>query len=419
MHESWYRLRQMLSFLPSMDVMALAPMPKDVVQRTLMACFMVSALIPFLQPYAMSLGWADRPGGRKMHDAPTAMHGGVCILIAMAGTALLFGDEWTTHLMTFYGCATLMLLVGLLDDRFDLNWKVRIGTQALAAVLMALVAGVSVQHVGDVVGVPGLTLGWLALPVSIFIVVGVINALNMSDGSDGLAGGQVLVSLLLFAAFALYAGNVVMVERLLVAAGAVFGFLMWNFRRPGMLRANVFLGDAGSMVLGLLIAWMAIRLSQDAAHPISPVLGPWTIAIPLIDCVSLIFRRWRSGRSPFAADRNHLHHLLQDAGFSPARIAGGLMIVSAVLGLSAAITVKLGIYRPALVWIFVGLIVMHYRLTSDRARAVAFLRSLRGAAARLADANEVPAIGPAFRKAHNPKFRRASRGPKRRRVSSE
>ena len=106
----------------------------------------------------------------------------------MAGTALLSGDVWTTNLLTFYGCATLMLLVGLLDDRFDLNWKVRIGAQALAAVLMVLVAGLSVQHVGDVVGVPGLTLGWLALPVSIFIVVGVINALNMSDGSDGLDG---------------------------------------------------------------------------------------------------------------------------------------------------------------------------------------------------------------------------------------
>lgn len=345
------------------------------------------------------------------------MHGGICILLAMAVSALVYGDLSSASVLTFYGCATLMLVVGLLDDRFDLNWKVRIGAQAVAAVTMALVAGVSVQHVGDIVGISGLTLGWLALPVSIFVVVGIINALNMSDGSDGLAGGQVLVSLLLFACFSWYAGNIVMAERLLAAAGAVFGFLLWNLRRPGMRRADVFLGDAGSMVLGFLIAWSAVRLSQDPSHPVSPVLAPWTIAIPLIDCVSLIFRRWRSGRSPFAADRNHLHHLLQDAGYTPGRIALGLMLVSAVMGLSAAVALKLGIYRPALVLIFLALIVVHYRMTSNRAKAVAFFRSLRGGAVPVAN----PALhaGPVFLPVHIPKVRRASREPARRKASSE
>ena len=248
--------------------------------------------------------------------------------------------------------------------------------QKSAALVMAWVGGVSVQQLSDVVGISDFHLGWwLSLPVTIFVVVGVINALNMADGVDGLAGGQALVSLLLFAAFALYAGNNASAERLVTAAAAVAGFLLWNMRRPGLPRARVFLGDAGSMVLGFLIAWTAVRLSQNPEHPVSPVLGPWTIALPLIDCVSLILRRLRQRRSPFAGDRDHLHHLLLDAGYTPTAIAVVLMLASAVLGLGAAVALKLGVYRPVLVLAFFVLIGVHYRLTADRERAVRFFRS--------------------------------------------
>jgi UDP-GlcNAc:undecaprenyl-phosphate GlcNAc-1-phosphate transferase len=165
-------------------------------------------------------------------------------------------------------------------------------------------------------------------------------------------------------------------ERLLAAAAAVLGFLVWNLRRPGLPQARVFLGDAGSMVLGFVIAWTAVRLSQNPAHPVSPVLGPWTVAVPLIDCVALILRRWRQGRSPFAGDRDHLHHLLLDAGYSPTVIALGLMLLSASLGAGAALALKLGLYRPLLVLAFFVLIGSYYRFTADRGRAVAQLRRL-------------------------------------------
>jgi UDP-GlcNAc:undecaprenyl-phosphate GlcNAc-1-phosphate transferase len=199
----------------------------------------------------------------------------------------------------------------------------------------------------------------------------------MADGLDGLAAGQALVSLLLFLCFALYAGNIAMAERLLAVAAAVVGFLVWNMRFPWQRSAKVFLGDAGSMLLGFVIAWTAVRLSQNPAHPVSPVLGPWTIALPLIDCVSLIFRRMRHGRSPFSADRDHLHHLLLDAGYRPAGIAWGLMAMSALMGFSAAVALKAGVSRPLLVLIFLFLIAVHYLLTDDRERAVAFFRRVR------------------------------------------
>lgn len=345
--------------------------------RALLALALVASMIPVLVPAATRLGLTDKPDGRKQHDAPTPMHGGLMILLAMVASAALFKDLSSSAMLAFYLAGGLLLVVGVYDDLKDLTWKWRIGAQVVAALIMIYVGGVSVQQLSDVVGVKGLMLGWLAIPVTVFVVVGTINALNMADGVDGLAGGQALVSLLLFMCFALYAGNNASAERLLAVAGAVAGFLYWNLRRPGLPRARVFLGDAGSMLLGFVIAWTAVRLTQNPAHPVSPVLGPWTIALPLIDCVSLILRRWRQGRSPFAADRDHLHHLLLDAGYSQTTIAVGAMVASAVLGLSAAVALKMGMYRPLLVLLFFVLIGLHYKLTADRARAVEFFRRLR------------------------------------------
>lgn len=345
--------------------------------RALLALLMVALMIPLLVPAAEQFGLTDHPNGRKQHEAPTPMHGGLTILVAMVASAALFKDMASSAMVAFYLSGGLLLLIGVVDDLKDITWKWRIGAQIIAALIMIYLGGVSVQQLSDVVGVKGLMLGWIAIPVTVFVVVGTINALNMADGVDGLAGGQALVSLLLFTCFALYAGNVRSAERLLAVSAAVLGFLVWNLRRPGLPRARVFLGDAGSMLLGFVITWTAVRLTQNAAHPVSPVLGPWTIALPLIDCVSLILRRLRQGRSPFAADRDHLHHLLLDAGYSATAIAVGAMIASLILGLAAAVALKMGIYRPLLVVVFFVLIGLHYHLTADRARAVEFFRRLR------------------------------------------
>jgi UDP-GlcNAc:undecaprenyl-phosphate GlcNAc-1-phosphate transferase len=336
----------------------------------------VFILIPLLTPLANRLGLTDNPHGRKQHEAPTPVHGGLCILLVLVTTAAIFRDLNSSATWAFYLGGGMLILVGVADDLRDLDWRWRIGAQVFAAVGMMYLGGVSVHQLSDVVGVRDFALGWLAWPVTVFVVVGVINALNMADGVDGLAGGQALVSVLLFCAFALYAGNFASAQRLLAVAAAVAGFLCWNLRRPGLARAEVFLGDAGSMLLGFIIAWSAVRLSQNPAHPVSPVLGPWTIALPLVDTCSLILRRLREGRSPFAADRDHLHHLFLDAGYSSTQIALGAMVVSLLLGTGAAVALKLGIYRPLLVLLFFALIAVHYRFTADRERAVEALRNL-------------------------------------------
>ncbi|HEX5755244.1 MAG TPA: MraY family glycosyltransferase, partial [Arenimonas sp.] len=149
-------------------------------------------------------------------------------------------------------------------------------------------------------------------------------------------------------------------------------------------------GDAGSMLIGFAIAWYAVRLSQNPSHPVSPVLGPWTLAIPLIDCTVLMVRRWRQGRSPFSADRNHLHHMLLDAGYSAAAIAFGLAVLSLLLGLGAAVAIKLGIYRPLLVLLFIALWFAYYALTVDRDRAVRVFRAIHPGRRRLSQPLPAP-----------------------------
>jgi UDP-GlcNAc:undecaprenyl-phosphate GlcNAc-1-phosphate transferase len=339
--------------------------------RALLAMGFVFVAIPLLQPLAVRFGLVDLPEGRKQHAASTPVHGGLCILAGMVVTAAIFNDISSSATTAFYLAGGMLLFVGVADDLKDLNWKFRIGTQVLAALAMMYLGGVSVQQLSDVVGIKNFELGWLAVPVTVFVVVGMINALNMADGIDGLAGTQALVSVFLFCCFALYAGNVLAAERLLAIVGALAGFLVWNLRRPGMPRAEVFLGDAGSTLLGFIIAWTAVRLSQNPLHPVSPVLGPWTIALPLVDCCSLILRRLRQGRSPFAGDRDHLHYLLLDAGYTPTAIVIGMAIASLMLGFGAAFALKLGVYRPLLVLAFFVLIAIHYFFTADRARAVA------------------------------------------------
>ena len=346
--------------------------------RAALSLAVVALLIPLTLPLAQRWGLLDNPGGRKDHACPIPVTGGAVILVAIVAGFFVFEPNWNLRVATFLGGALGLVVIGQLDDKYDLRWTWRIGAQSLAALLMALAGGVMATNLQDVFGFTGANIGLLAVPFTVFIVVGVINALNMADGVDGLAGSLSVVALVLFACFGLYAGNVLVVERILAVAAAVLGFLVWNARFPWQPRARVFLGNGGSMLLGFIIAWAALRLTQNPAHPVSPVLAPYTLALPLIDCVVLMVRRYRRGASPFKADRNHMHHLLLDAGYRPfmvvALIAGG----SLALGVAAALAVKMGVFRPVLVGCFFMLLGSWYLFTRNRENAVARLRRLRG-----------------------------------------
>ena len=344
--------------------------------RAAFALVLCAVVLPLALPLARRLGLVDHPGGRKDHQGSIPVIGGLVIFLALALSYFGFENSMSVQSMTFVACAGLMVLVGQLDDIYDLHWFWRIAAQTLAALAMIFIAGLEADNLQDVFGFAGANVGWLAVPFTVFIVVGVINALNMADGVDGLAGTLSLVSLGLFTCFALYSGDALQAERLLALCAALLGFLLWNYRLPWQPRAKVFLGNGGSMLLGFIIAWTSVRLTQNAAHPVSPVLGPWTLALPLIDCVTLMFRRWRQGKSPFAADRHHMHHMLLDAGLRPTVVVLVLGGASLLLGLGAALAIQAGISRPLMVLVFLALLAGWYVFSRNYDGAVAFVRKV-------------------------------------------
>ena len=355
----------------------IAEVPMEGWLRAAAAFLLCVLIIRLLIPPALRTGLVDRPGGRKDHACPIPVVGGLGIALALALSALMAREVVGFPAMIFLASAFLLVLIGLLDDLYDLRWYWRIGAQAAAALAMVFLAGIEAQNMQDILGLKGVSLGAFAIPFTVFVVVGVINAVNMADGVDGLAGTLVLVSLGQFVCFALYAGDVEHAQRMLLVLGAVAGFLFWNLRLPWQPRARVFLGNGGSMLLGFAIAWVAVRGSHNPVHPVSPVLGPWTIALPLIDCVTLMFRRVMRGRSPFSADRHHMHHLLLDAGFRPGQVVALLGGLSLLLGIAAAFAIRLDVHRPLLVLVFLALLAGWYWFSRDFDRAVARLARLR------------------------------------------
>lgn len=351
----------------------------------LLSGLLTAWLILALRPIAFHYGIVDRPGGRKDHDRPTPSIGGLAIATAVIVTLFVVGS-WSPAFIAFGAASVLLMVVGFLDDAYDLRWWWRIVFQVVAALIMIYGGGVQVDYIGPLFSSSPITLGGWAVPFTVFATVGLINAINMSDGADGLAGSLGLVTLLMLAAAAAYAGNTQLLSWLIPIVSAVAVFLLFNMRFPWQRRARVFLGNAGSAFLGLAIAWATFRLTQNAGHPVSPVLAPWFLAAPLIDCLVLIARRLKMGRSPFSGDRDHVHHLLLDAGFTPTQVALGLSAVSVLLGTIAALLLRTNSGNEThLVIGFGGLTFGYYWLTSRRCRAISSFTSLRRAL-RLPDA---------------------------------
>lgn len=335
----------------------------------LLTFFLTTVLAAALQPVARRVGLVDRPSGRKDHAAPTPAIGGVSILLAIAPLALWL-LPLTDQAKGMGLAAVIILATGVVDDFFRIRWQYRLCAQVLAALAMIYIGHIRVDHVGQVFGLPNHPLGPLSIPLTILATVGIINAINMMDGVDGLAGSVALVAVGLLAAAAIYAGN----DRLANGLGLVFGglcaFLMFNMRAPWNPRARIFLGNAGSELLGLIIACASIRLTQNGQHPVGVQVAPFLIAPALIDCLTLMIRRARMGVSPFEGDRNHLHHLLLDAGATPSAvvaIVGGLTLV---IGAVAALALKAHAPAPLFTLAFVALWGGYFILTRRRERSV-------------------------------------------------
>jgi UDP-GlcNAc:undecaprenyl-phosphate GlcNAc-1-phosphate transferase len=340
----------------------------------LVAAAATYTLLRLLEPLAIRFGLLDHPHGRKDHAASTPSIGGIAMFAGMLVAAVAMHD-WTPHNRYFMAGAAILVVIGVLDDLRDIRWWIRIVAQCVAVWVMTL-GGTTAQDIGRIVGMRSTGLGVLSMPFTIFVTVGLINAINMIDGVDGLAGSIMLASMCMLGSAAIYSGNFALFIWTAIFAGAIIGFLLMNMRFPWQARARVFMGNAGSALLGFAVAWTSIRLTQNPGHPVTPVLGPWLIATPVIDCLALIAHRLAHGRSPFYADRDHMHHLMLDAGFRPAQLVLTLVAINFLLGLMAAIGLLANVPLLGLVLVYVGICIGYFWLTLKRERAVAMFAVL-------------------------------------------
>ncbi|TLF44789.1 undecaprenyl/decaprenyl-phosphate alpha-N-acetylglucosaminyl 1-phosphate transferase [Halomonas urmiana] len=295
-----------------------------------LALVLSSASILLLRRPATAWGLADVPGGRKQHQGIVPLTGGLGVFIGFLLVQPLQPVP-VGELLPLYVGLVLLVACGVIDDARDMRSTVKLGVQLLVAALMVLWGQRVLHHLGTFPGVGEVSLGWLAVPVSIVAVAGLINAINMMDGVDGLAGGSTLGVLGWLAFVASVQSQLSLLAVIVTLAAAVTGFLLFNLRHPWRSKASVFMGDAGSMALGFAIAWFVVELSQSERALVSPVAYGWLLALPVMDTLSLMCRRIRKGRSPLAADRDHLHHIFLRAGFTPGQTT--LVLMLCVIGL--------------------------------------------------------------------------------------
>ena len=279
---------------------------------------------------ARTLDFIDRPGGRKLHAGEVPVVGGLAMFMALLlGLAML--PEGVRPPATFTATAFVFVCLGLIDDRFNLPSALRLFVQVAAVITMAIAGAISVQHVGAPFGT-GTTLFVppVAMFVTVMLVVGAVNALNMVDGIDGLAGSMGLIALVAVALVATLGANATVLGLAVVLAAAVAGFLVFNLPLGVNRTIRVFMGDAGSMLVGFSLAWMMVSLSQDPRSAVAPVTLLWFAAMPIYDMVATGLGRVLRGESPMRADNNHLHHRLLKKGYSP-RAALGVLAALAVL----------------------------------------------------------------------------------------
>lgn len=286
--------------------------------------------IVILYPIAIKVGLTDRPNHRKQHKTPTPLIGGLACYLSIL-LVLLVVDNIFPHQYAYISASTLLVVVGLWDDYKGLGVRFRFIAQIIAVLIMIQGADLKIADLGYLTGFGSLRLEAFATVFTVFAVVGGINAFNMIDGIDGLAGGLVWVSLATLAAIACFFQNNQLCYFSLLLMATATSFLLFNLRILGRSNAKIFLGDTGSTFFGFTICWLIIYASQSEQPLMPPALVLWIIALPLLDSICIMMRRFAKGRSPFAADREHLHHILLLAGFSVNQVVFMLLMTALLL----------------------------------------------------------------------------------------
>ena len=320
----------------------------------LILAFFVAFLMAFLstplaERIAYKIGAIDVPkDARRMHKKPIPRLGGIAIFFGFIVSMVMFA-VMTREMISIMIASTLIVILGIFDDRKPLKAIVKLLVQIVAALMVIYVGGVKIDAITNPnIFSPNvyLELGWLAVPITVLWICGVTNAVNLIDGLDGLAAGIASISSICIMIIALLTKEYHIAVFTACLAGGCLGFLPHNFNP-----AKIFMGDSGSTFLGFALACISIEGMFKGYAAISFAVPLLVLALPIFDTTVAILRRVRDHKPIMAPDRGHFHHKLIDMGFSQKQAVGIMYAISALLGISAVILTGFGMERALLLLI--------------------------------------------------------------------
>lgn len=293
-----------------------------------LSLFITLTFIPIFKGIAVRANIMDVPNDRKVHFLPVPKIGGLAMAFGFCMPILLWLPFDRFVVSVIIG-SIVLVFAGFVDDVYVLGYKQKLTGQVTAALIVIVYGGVKVVSLGMLLP-DGIELPLaIALPLTLLIIVGITNAINLADGLDGLAGGISLMIFLCLCALAYKSGDGTATVICLAMLGALFGFLSFN-----TYPASVFMGDAGSQFLGFVAIVLALKITQGNSV-LSSVLPVLVVGFPIIDMVIVVWERVRDGRSPFLGDKNHFHHKLLKLGLFHTEAVSIIYLIQFILVSSA------------------------------------------------------------------------------------
>jgi UDP-GlcNAc:undecaprenyl-phosphate GlcNAc-1-phosphate transferase len=296
---------------------------------TLLLTLLVTiVLVPITIKVSEMIQKYDMPGRRKVHTVPVPRTGGIAMAVAVFSSMLLWAQE-SSFLSAYVMGAGIIVVFGLIDDFVDLSYRYKFTGQFLAALVVVIVGGVQIRNLGTLFPGSGQLALWISIPLTIIVIVGVTNAINLADGLDGLAGGICILSFCCTGYIAYLSNNTDIALLAVALVGSIFGFLKYN-----TYPASIFMGDTGSQFLGFSLVTTTVSMTQGSTG-LSPLLPMIIFGFPVLDTAVVMLERIGAGRSPFKPDKNHFHHKLIRLGLVHKEAVFVIYLLQALLVVSA------------------------------------------------------------------------------------
>jgi len=316
--------------------------------------------LKILSPLAHDIGLVDKPGHRKLHKGDIPLIGGISIFISILFASSIFIPDSVEFRMYLIASA-LIVFIGAIDDRYDLSVRVRIVGQILVASIMIYGLGLYIKDFGDIFGFGNFSIYYFGVIFTYLSTLVLINAYNMIDGIDGLLGCQSIVTLSsLIVLF--YVNQSTSVSYPIMLCVAIFPYLLSNLGVLSDQFKKVYMGDAGSMFIGLSILWMLSKGTQGEDAIFNPVTALWITAIPLMDMLAIILRRLQEGHSPFKPDRRHLHHICLKLGLTSSQTLVAITFLSTVLSSIGIVGELYSWPESVMLWSFILLFLIYNQI---------------------------------------------------------